>query len=182
MDPYNGVTIHKEECLAHVSKRIKKNTKKQTYIQLKLTEPKAEYISSNYSTVVRKNRGQTAALIARGLNILLSHVSGIHASCPEDSWCRWRQTSSSAKPPPAALTNYSLLEIDKIKEVFNIYATEEFCSHLTLGMTQNANESLHNTIWNLCPKAKYVSPQSVTISTAIAVTIFNEGELSVYDS
>ena len=72
------------------------------------------------------------------------------------------------------------LEIDKIKEVFNIYATDEFCSHLTLGMTQNANESLHNTIWNLCPKAKYVSPQSVTISTAVAVTIFNEGELSVY--
>ena len=47
-------------------------------------------------------------------------------------------------------------------------------------MTQNANESLHNTIWNLCPKAKYVSPQSVTISTDVAVTIFNEGELSVY--
>ena len=187
MDPYNGATIHKEECLAHVSKRLKKtlckkkkNTKKQTYIQCKLTEPKAEYVSSNYSTVVRQNRGQTAALIARGLNILLSHVSGIHENCPEDSWCRWRQTSSSAKPPPAALTNYSPLEIEKIKEVFNIYATEEFCSHLTLGMTQNANESLHNTIWNLCPKAKYVSPQSVTISTAVAVTIFNEGELSVY--
>ena len=111
---------------------------------------------------------------------MLSHVSGIHASCPEDSWCRWRQTSSSAKPPPAALTTYSPLEIEKIKEVFNIYTTEEFCSHLSLGMTQNANDSLHNTIWNLCPKAKYVSPQSVTISTAVAVTIFNEGELSVY--
>ena len=59
-------------------------------------------------------------------------------------------------------------------------ADEKFCSHLTLGMTQNANESLHSTIWNLCPKAKYVSPQSVTISTAVAVTIFNEGELSIY--
>ena len=157
-----------------------RRTPKQTYIQCKLTELKAEYISSNYSTAVRQNRGQSATLIARALNILLSHVSGIHEICPEDSWCRWRQTSSSAKPPPAALTNYSLLEIDKIKEVFNIYATEEFCSHLTLGMTQNSNESLHNTIWNICPKAKYVSPQSVTISTAVAVTIFNEGELSIY--
>ena len=47
-------------------------------------------------------------------------------------------------------------------------------------MTQNANESLHNTIWCLCPKAKHVSPQSVTISTAIAVTLFNEEELSIY--
>ena len=187
MDPYDGATIHKEECLALVSKRlkktlckIKKNTKSHTYVQHKLTEPKAEYISSNYSTVVRQHRGQSAALIARALNILLSHVSGIHSSCPEDSWCRWKQTSSSSKPPPAALTNYSTLEISKIEEVFNVYATEEFCSHLTLGMTQNANESLHNTIWNLCPKAKYLSPQSVGISTAVAVTIFNEGELSIY--
>ena len=185
MDPYKGVTIHKEECLAHVSKRLKKTLqdteehKKKYYIQCKLTESKAEYISSNYSTAVRQIRGQPSALVAKGLNILLSHVSGMHANCPEDSWCRWRQISSSAKPPPAALTN-SPLEIDKIKEVFNIYATEVFCSHLTLGMTRNANESLHNTIWNLCPKAKYVSPQSVTISTAVAVTIFNEGELSVY--
>ena len=130
MDPFNGVTIHKEECLAHVSKRLKKTlckikkTKKQTYIQCKLTEPKAKYISSNYSTAVRQNRGQSATLIARELNILLSHVSGIHESCPEDAWCRWRQTSSSAKPPTAALTNYSPLEIDKIKKVVNIYATE----------------------------------------------------------
>ena len=118
-----------------------------------------------------QNRGQSATLIARGLNILLSHVSCLHASCPEDSWCRWRQTSSSAKPPPAALTNYSPLETDKIKEVFNVDATEEFCSYLTLGMTQNANKSLHNTIWNLCPKAKYISFQSVTIIGAVAVTI-----------
>ena len=47
-------------------------------------------------------------------------------------------------------------------------------------MTQNANESLHNIIWNFCPKAKYISPQSVAISTAVAVTVFNEGELSIY--
>ena len=138
------------------------------YVQHKLTEPKAEYISSNYSTVVRQNRGQSAALIAEGLNNLLTHVSGIHANCPEDSWCRWRQTSSSSKPPPLNFKNYYPHEIDKIKEVFDINATEELCSHLTLRMTQNANESLHNTIWNLCTKAKYVS---VVISTAVTVTI-----------
>ena len=44
-------------------------------------------------------------------------------------------------------------------------------------MTQNGNESLHLTIWNLCPKGKY-SPQS--ISTAIAVIYFNEGEVSLF--
>ena len=127
------------------SMQKRKNTKSQIYVHHKLTEPKAEYISSNYSTVVRQNRGQSAAFIAEGFNIFLTHVSGIHANCPEDSWCRWRQISSSSKPPPPNLTNYYPHEIDKIKEVFNIYATEEFCSHLTLGMTQNANEPLDNT-------------------------------------
>ena len=184
MNPYDGALIRKEECLAHVSKRLKqtlrkkkKNTRNKTYVQHHLVEPKAEYISSNYSTVVRQHRGQSPADISNALNIFLSHVSGKHTDCPKDSWCRWKQTFN---PPPPKDTNYSEIDIEKIKEVFNIYASEEFCSHLTLGMTQNANESLHNTIWCLCPKAKYVSPQSVTISTAVAVTLFNEGELSIY--
>ena len=67
-----------------------------------------------------------------------------------------------------------------MREVFDTFATEEFCSHLTLGLTQNANESLHNTIWSLCPKNKYISPQSIRISTAIAILAFNEGELSLF--
>ena len=35
-------------------------------------------------------------------------------------------------------------------------------------------------IWCLCPKNKHVSPQSIRISTAIAVLSFNEGELSLF--
>ena len=35
-------------------------------------------------------------------------------------------------------------------------------------------------IWSLCSKSKYVSPQSIRISTAIAVLNFNEGELSLF--
>ena len=68
----------------------------------------------------------------------------------------------------------------KVREVLKTFGTEGFCKHLTLGMTQNANESLHNTIWNLCPKAKNISTQSIRISTGFGVTIFNEGELSLY--
>ena len=49
-----------------------------------------------------------------------------------------------------------------------------------LGITQNANVSLHNIIWNFCPKSKYISLQSVAITTPVAVTVFNEDELSVY--
>ena len=187
LNPYNGTPIRKEECLAHVSKRLKKtlctvkmNTKNHSYIQHKLTDPKATYISSNYSKAILQHKGQSPATIAERLNIFLSHASGRHGHCPMNTWCQWRQTSTSSKQPPTAQTNFSQLDIDKTKEAFQTYATEEFCSHVTLGMTQNANESLHKVIWNFCPKAKYVSPQSVAISTAVAVTVFNEGELSIY--
>ena len=115
MDPYPLVSIHKEECLAHVSKRlkktlckIKKNTKARTYIQLKLPEPKAEYISSNFSTVILQHRGKTPSKIVNGLDILFSHVGGKHHTCPAEEWCRWRNTT---QPTPAKTTNYTPEEI-----------------------------------------------------------------------
>ena len=181
------IPIHKEECLAHVSKpikkslcRIKKSTKAHSYIQHKLPEPKAEYVSSNFSTAILQHREKTPTQMAGALWILFSHIRGKHDTCPVDSWCRWRITTSTAHPIPATTTNFSTPEVTKVREVFNIFATEEFCRHLTLGMTQNENESIHNTIWNFCPKAKYISPQSIGIGTGIAVTFFNDGKLSLY--
>ena len=147
MNPYDSLPIHKEECLAHVSKRlkktlckIKKNTQKRSFFQTKLSEPKTDYIASNYSTVILQHRGKSPAEIAKALNTFLTHVSGDHSNCPTDTWCRWKQTSCTAKPPPTAPTNYTPNELSKVREVFQTYATEEFCSHLTLGLTQKANE------------------------------------------
>ena len=63
---YNDTPVRKDECLAHVSKRlkktlctVKKNTKNNSYIQHKLTEPKATYISSNYSTTILQLKEQS---------------------------------------------------------------------------------------------------------------------------
>ena len=113
MDPYPLVPIHKEECIAHVSKRVKKslcriqkNTKNKSHVQHKLPYPKAEYIASNYSTVVLQHRGKSQAQMATGVNILFLHASGDHKPCEVDSWCRWRQNSTTHKPPPAT-TNYT---------------------------------------------------------------------------
>ncbi|KAI6652916.1 hypothetical protein LOD99_3993 [Oopsacas minuta] len=59
LNPYDSIPIHKEECTTHVSKRlkktlckIKKNTANKSYVQCKLSEPKADYISSTYSAVI----------------------------------------------------------------------------------------------------------------------------------
>ena len=187
LDPYPLVKIRKEECQTHVVKRLKRNlkkkkrsTKKATFIQHKLSEWKADYIAANYSTVIYQHRGSTPAKLSSGLHLLLDHVAGNHSGCPtgEKSWCRWRNPSSSSTH--TVQTTFKPNDIQKVREVFDTFATEEFCSHLTLGLTQNANESLHNTIWSLCPKSKYISPQSIRISTAIAILAFNEGELSLF--
>ena len=187
LDPYPLIKIRKEECQTHVAKRLKRNlkkkkrsTKKATFIQHKLPEWKADYIAANYSTVIYQHRGSTPAKLSSGLHLLLDHVAGNHSGCPtgEKSWCRWRNPSSSSTH--TVQTTFKPNDIQKVREVFDTFATEEFCSHLTLGLTQNANESLHNTIWSLCPKSKYTSPQSIRISTAIAILAFNEGELSLF--
>ena len=137
MKPYGSLTIHKEECLAHVSKRlkktlckIKKNTQKQSYVQTKLSEPNASYISSNYSTVVLQHKGKSPSEVAKGLDIFLSHAFGNRSTCPSDTWCRWQQTCTS-KIPPAAPTCLTTNEIDKARAVFQTYGTEEFCHDLT---------------------------------------------------
>ena len=155
LDPYPLVKVRKEECLTHVAKNLKKmnpNTKTKTYIQHKLPEWKADYIAANYYTVILQNRGTTPDKLSRALLILLDHAAGNHSGCPtgENTWCRWNTPSSSTTP--ATLTTFTPIDIQKVSEVFNTYATTEFCSHLTLGLTQDSNESLHNMIWCLCPQ------------------------------
>ena len=127
-----------------------------------------------------QNRGTTPDKLSRALRLLLDHAAGNHSGCPtgENSWCRWSRPPSSRTP--ATLTTFTTIDIQKVQEYFNNYATAEFCSHLTLDLTQNANESLHKMIWTLCSKNKYVYPQSIWISTAIAVLTCNEGELSLF--
>ena len=111
------------------------------------------------------------------VDILFSHVWRKHETCTPEDWCRW---SNTTLPTPTKTTSYTLEEISKVREVFASFANEEFCKHLTLGMTDNANESLHDTIWNFCPQPKYISPQSVRFSTLIAITMFNDGVLSIF--
>ena len=53
------------------------------------------------------------------------------------------------------------------------------CSALTMGQTQNANESLLSIIWHHSPKTKYVGQKSIVASTDIAFSTFNEGDLFI---
>ncbi|KAI6647543.1 hypothetical protein LOD99_8720 [Oopsacas minuta] len=71
---------------------------------------------------------------------------------------------------------FSDIDLDKIKEEFKVFASIDVCSHLTLGASQNINESLHATIWGNCLKTKYTSLICVSISVALSVLCYNEGK------
>ena len=44
-----------------------------------------------------------------------------------------------------------------------------------MGVTQNANESLHSLVWSMAPKEAYNSAMEVQLSIDIAILVFNVG-------
>ena len=186
-DPYKGeVIVRKEECLGHVQKRFKKRLMKKSQGGTHLPERKADQIAHLYALVVVQRRGQSASDIRDGLQILLKHTKEQHDLCPcgEQSWCYYQKQvavneADKSYPIPKAREAYlSPKEYERAEEVFKVFASLSFCATITLGKTQNSNESLHNMLWHNSPKSKHVGQKSLVASTALAVLSFNEGSLS----
>ena len=125
-------------------------------------------IAANHSTVIYQHRINTSQTIVRSTFKPNLRESMVSMEKP------FKLSTHTVQ------TTFKPNDIQKVREVFDTFATEEFCSHLTLGLTQNANESWHNTIWSLCPMNKYISPQSIRISTVIAILALNQGKLSLF--
>ena len=186
-DPYSGkVPIRKEECIGHVQKRLKKRLMKKCSGSTSLSQCKADRIAHLYALVVIQHRGQTAAEIRDGLQVLLIHTKEDHDHCPfgGDSWCYLQKKvalyeSEGGHAPPTTREPYlSPPEFARAVEVFKLFGSLSFCSTITLGKTQNSNESLHNMLWHNSPKSKHVGQKSLVASTALAVLSFNDGSLS----
>ena len=68
--------------------------------------------------------------------------------------------------------------MQRLLETFEVFASISFCKCITLGKTQNANDSLHNMIWHNAPKFKRVGQESLKACTALAILSFNDGSTS----
>ena len=187
-DPYEGVElVRKEECLGHVQKRLKKHLKKKSISFSKISAVKVERVGQLYALVVSQNRGKTPEQIQAALWNLLEHLVENHVNCPfsTDSWCYYQAAlaENSNDPsfliPPLRAAYLNTSEYGRAKEVFSTFASLSMCGALTMGQTQNANESLHSIIWHNSPKAKYVGQKSIEASTALAVSTFNGGEMAL---
>ena len=183
-DPYNSIEIvRKEECLGHTQKRLKKKLKKASTNELisgPLHASKVERVGHLYALVVVQNRGKTPLQIHNALYVLLDHLVEEHDNCPFaiDSWCYYRKHASLMAEDPTVLPivrrdpYLSPSELPRVHDVFLKFASIDMCKTLTLGQTQNANESLHSIVWHNAPKFKRVGQKSLQ-----AVSSFNEGTM-----
>ena len=186
-DPYNGLTtVRKEECLEQVQKRVKKNLFKKSKIFKGLPEAKPDRIADLYALVIVQHRGESALEIHEDLQVLLLHTDEKHDNCPDGStsWCYYRKLvakhlKDSSLPFPVTRAPFlTVAEFDRTAEIFQVFASLSFSKTITLGKTQNSNESLHNMLWHNAPKSKRVGQKSLVASTSLAVLAFNEGSLS----
>ena len=174
-DPYNGeVVVRKEECMGHAHKRLKKHRLKSSFLCKGLPDGNARRIAHLYALVVVQNRGKEAAAIRDALNILLEHTREEHDNCPagESSSCYYQ------KQVARCFKDDFLPAHQRAREVFDLFASFQFCGSITLGKTQNSNKSLHSMIWHHSPKAKRVRQKSLIASTVMAVLSFNDGSLA----
>ena len=187
-DPYQGIeTVRKEECLGHVQKRLKKHLRKKSNAYSKLTAGKVERVGQLYALVVSQNRGKSPSEIHKALCNLLDHLLEKHGNCPfsRESWCYLQKAlaENAEDPtvtiPPLRQPYLTDSEYGRAQEVFDSFASLSMCGALTMGQTQNANESLHSIIWHNSPKSKHVGQKSIEASTALAVCTFNDGELAL---
>ena len=110
-----------------------------------------------------------------------SHAQPRHHLYPKGkaSWCKWQVAQALGKPyqhhkPPIPEAIVQLL-----KPIYARLGSCELLEKCLGGYTQNANESLHSTVWKFCPKELFLGKSNVEIACALAVCNFNDGASSL---
>lgn len=191
--------VEKLDCVGHVQKRLGtalRNLKVQHRGQKlsdgktiggagRLTDSLINSLQNYYGSAIRTNKGNLD-LMVRAVQATLLHSNSSdetprHNLCPtgENSWCKWQRAQAlgveytHTKPPiPEAIVHL-------LKPIYARLGSPALLQKCLQGYTQNANESLHSTVWKLCPKELFLGRESVDIACSIAVSRFNDGACSL---
>ena len=191
--------VRKLDCVGHVQKRLGTalRTLKQTYRGRKVADGKTiggagrltdnliNSLQNYYGDAIRHNKGNLENMIKAVQATLLhcnsSDTTPRHHLCPEgkNSWCKWQVAKALGEPfqhqkPPIPEAIVQLLK--PIYARLGSRVLLEKCMH---GYTQNANESLHSTVWKFCPKELFLGKANIEIACALAVCNFNDGASSL---
>ena len=190
-----GNVIQKEDCINHVSKRMGtalRNLVASSKAQKnsisgkgkgKLTLQKVTKIQNYYGRAI-KDHASDIPLLKKKIMAILLHLSSTdklpkHNQCPpgKTSWCFWhRAVANSAVPGPHK--DHETLSPDigkKLVPIFLRLSDEALLKRCSRTKTQNANESVHNIIWKLCPKSTFVGRRTLKAAVSLAMCQFAMG-------
>ena len=189
--PYKDVDIDKIECVGHVQKRMGTRLRKlKTALSGKklsdgkgiggkgrLTSTQIDQIQTYFGNAIRGNThnavGMREAIWAIFFHKLSTDQNPRHSMC-KDTWCKYLK----AKKDNVKFTHKNSLPaavMDQIKPIFKDLTHPDLLNKCLEGYTKNANESLNQKIWKICPKNQFHGAQTVRTAVGLAVITFNDG-------
>lgn len=203
--PYPHSPVIKHECVNHIHKRmgtrlrkVKKDAstytttrtgkhQRRSLLAGKLTDDAIDKLQSYYGIALR-NKHESVQEKAKAAWASFFHHAATdkdpcHNHCPkgETSWCKYNQAVAKEEVPPSH-TRMGLLfskmtyeEKDIVKQVYRELASPNLLQKCMGGQTQNPNESLHSSVWNKCPKAKFAGLARVVFISQVTVLEHNFG-------
>ena len=192
--PYgNSITIVKEECINHVSKRMGTalvNLQQECKAQKDSISGKGKFTkakmlkSQNYYGRAIKDNADDIAMMKKRIFAILFHLTSTdenpkHVHCPpgENSWCFWQRAVSKNESSGSHKEHETIPEDvgRKLVPIFQRLTEKHLLKRCIRSKTQNLNESLHGLLWRFCPKITFVGRQMVEIAARMALCQFTKG-------
>lgn len=185
MNVYPGITLEKQECVNHVGKRLFTALKKVVHdsrikgVKLggakkgSLTEEKMRRLQGYYSNAIKSNAPDVPkmqqAILATLYHCSSSDDSPNHHKCPagSTSWCFWNKALATNEKPKKHDKMSLYLRPEVVENILPVYerlSDERLLSRCTQIGTQNANESLHHSIWSKCPKVQSTTKKKLEVN------------------
>lgn len=191
--------IEKVECVGHVQKRMGTRLRKlkKNYIGKKLkdgkgigganrlTDNQIDQIQVYFGNAIRGNKNDVVGMRESIWAVFFHKVSTDkiprHHLC-NISWCKYLQAKRDGN-----LKNYkhsnnipaAVMEV--VKPIFKDLTHPDLLNRCLDGYTQNANESVNQKIWKICPKNTFHGAGTVKIAVGLATITFNDGMKSLVE-
>ena len=195
--------VQKEECIGHIQKRMGAalrryvtNMKGKKLEDVKtvggkgrLTKDRINSMQRYFGRAIRENVGKLYVMKKRIWGMFLHSVKNqspnatienSHMFCPvgKTSWCKFQRDKINNTKTYSDKNMLSPAFYNGIKPIFEKLTNDDILERCQAGLTQNANESLHNVLWSKCPKNYFCGKERLNFAVNETITVFNSGAAS----
>ena len=187
--------ISKLECVGHVQKHLGTRLRKLRIAYKgkvlsdskpltgrgRLTDVAINTLQNFFGMAIRQNAGNLYPM-RKAVAAVLFHCSDVpdverHKFCPRTAttWCEWQKDAVNKTDSYKPKVNLPVCIKDVLEPIFKDLSRDDLLSKCLHGMTQNANESFNQILWNKCPKNVFRGRTVLELGVSSAVVAFNEG-------